>query len=179
MISLPEHWPADSDWTSVLEHELKSDWFGQLSKFVADERSTKVIFPPAEQTFNAFRWTAFADTKVVILGQDPYHGPGQAHGLCFSVAESAIRLPPSLKNIYKELSSDLGCKIPESGNLSSWANQGVLLLNTVLTVEQAIANSHRKRGWERFTDSVVEAVGNREQPCVFILWGNRLRRNRG
>ena len=171
MHDYPDHWPIDSDWTQQLASEFASDWFKELSSFVENERNQSVVYPPPENTFNAFRWTSFADTRVVILGQDPYHGPGQANGLCFSVAESVSKLPPSLKNIYKELSADLGCEIPNRGNLESWAKQGVLLINTVLTVRESEANSHKKKGWEKFTDAVIRSIGNREESCVFILWG--------
>ena len=171
MSKLPDHWPADSDWTDALASQFESDWFQSLTEFVSEQRDQATIFPPAEETFNAFRFTSLADTRVVILGQDPYHGAGQAHGLCFSVRESVTKLPPSLKNIYKEMASDLECEIPTHGNLELWAKQGVLLLNTVLTVRESEANSHRKKGWEKFTDAVIRCIGQREKPCVFILWG--------
>jgi len=171
MSNFPEHWPVDSDWTTALQAELNSDWFQTLTEFVSQQRIDATVYPPAEDTFNAFLWTALADTRVVILGQDPYHGPGQAHGLCFSVLDSVSKLPPSLKNIYKEMATDLDCTIPTSGNLESWAKQGVLLLNTVLSVRESEANSHRKKGWEKFTDAVIRCVGDREIPCVFVLWG--------
>lgn len=171
MSNLPDHWPIDSDWTDALASQFESDWFQALSEFVSEQRSEAIVFPPAEETFNAFRFTSLATTRVVILGQDPYHGPGQAHGLCFSVRDSVTKLPPSLKNIYKEMASELECEIPQHGNLESWAKQGVLLLNTVLTVRESEANSHRKKGWEKFTDAVIRCLGQRESPCVFILWG--------
>ena len=167
----PKHWPVDSDWNSALAESFDSDWFGSLQEFLDRERESKTVYPPVAEVFRAFELTSLADTRVVILGQDPYHGAGQAHGLCFSVCESISKLPPSLKNIYKELAADLNCEIPQHGNLESWARQGVLLLNTVLTVRESAANSHRKQGWEKFTDAVIECVGNRPQPCVFILWG--------
>lgn len=170
MSNLPSHWPTDSDWTETLAEPLASDWFKSLSEFVETERTQETIFPPAAEVFRAFELTSLADTSVVILGQDPYHGPGQAHGLCFSVSETTSKLPPSLKNIYKELAADLDCQIPSQGNLESWAKQGVLLLNTVLTVRQAEANSHRKKGWEKFTDAVIKILGQ-GKPVVFILWG--------
>ena len=162
MSKLADHWPADSDWTDALASQFESDWFQSLTEFVSEQRDQATIFPPAEETFNAFRFTSLADTRVVILGQDPYHGAGQAHGLCFSVRESVTKLPPSLKNIYKEMASDLECEIPTHGNLELWAKQGVLLLNTVLTVRESEANSHRKKGWENFTDAVIRCVGQRE-----------------
>ena len=149
----------------------ESPWFASLQEFVGEQRESQTVYPPADQVFRAFELTSLADTRVVILGQDPYHGPDQAHGLCFSVPETVSKLPPSLKNIYKELAADLDCDIPQHGNLESWARQGVLLLNTVLTVRKSEANSHRKKGWETFTDAVIESVGNRDTPCVFILWG--------
>lgn len=167
----PKHWPVDSDWSAALAESLESDWFQSLQEFVDLQRESETVYPPTDEVFRAFELTSLADTRVVILGQDPYHGAGQAHGLCFSVAESVSKLPPSLKNIYKELATDLDCEIPQHGNLESWARQGVLLLNTVLTVREASANSHRKQGWEQFTDAVIKCVGDREQPCVFILWG--------
>lgn len=148
-----------------------TDAFQSLPQFVAQERKSETIYPPAEDVFNAFRWTPFSKTKVVILGQDPYHGAGQAHGLSFSVSEST-KLPPSLKNIYKELASDLEVPLPTCGNLSGWAEEGVLLLNTVLTVRAGAANSHSKRGWEDFTDRVIELLGQRtDRSIVFLLWG--------
>jgi len=171
MSGLPEHWPVDSDWTDALAPQFESDWFEQLNEFVKQQRDEATVYPPPEDTFNAFRWTSLSETRVVILGQDPYHGPQQAHGLCFSVLDSVTKLPPSLKNIYKEMASDLECEIPPRGNLESWARQGVLLLNTVLTVRESDANSHRKKGWEKFTDAVIGSIGQRETPCVFILWG--------
>ena len=167
----PEHWPADSDWTDGLTACFKADWFRSLQEFVEEERKDQTVYPPPEDTFNAFRYTSLVQTRVVIIGQDPYHGPGQAHGLCFSVQRCVQKIPPSLKNILKELVSDIGCETPEHGNLESWARQGVLLLNTVLTVRKSEANSHRRKGWEKFTDAVIKCVGQRHAPCVFILWG--------
>ena len=163
-------WPTDSDWTQALQPQFTSDYFQNLMKYVADERASQTVYPSAEDTFNAFRFSSLADTRVVILGQDPYHGPGQAHGLSFSV-QSGIKIPPSLRNIYKELADDLDCEIPNHGDLTAWAKQGVLLLNTVLTVRDGEANSHRKQGWEKFTDAVIKTLSDREQPMVFILWG--------
>lgn len=164
------YWPHESDWTQALQPQFESEDFQNLLAYVADERANQTVYPSAEDTFNAFRFSSLADTRVVVLGQDPYHGPGQAHGLSFSV-QSGIKIPPSLRNIYKELASDLGCEIPEHGDLSAWAKQGVLLLNTVLTVRESEANSHRKQGWERFTDAVIKTLSDREQPMVFVLWG--------
>jgi uracil-DNA glycosylase len=139
-------------------------------QFIAAERRETPVYPDEPDVFNAFRWSAFERTKVVILGQDPYHGDGQADGFAFSV-RAGCRLPPSLKNIFAELKDDLGIDNGRRGKLTCWARQGVLLLNTVLTVRQAVANSHRNRGWEKFTDRVIEALGNRSEPIVFLLWG--------
>lgn len=160
-------------WQDVIGHEKQQDYFRQTLAFVEAERQAgKVIFPPASAVFNAFRATEFADIKVVILGQDPYHGPNQAHGLCFSVLPG-VKTPPSLVNIYKELAQDIdGFQIPAHGYLQSWAEQGVLLLNTVLTVEQGRAHSHANTGWETFTDNVIEAINQHQQDVVFLLWGS-------
>lgn len=154
----------------LLTPAFEASGFGSLQQFVQQERQEHTIYPAVGDVFNAFRFTGHGDVKAVILGQDPYHGPGQAHGLSFSVRDEC-RLPPSLKNIFKELQSDLECAQPSNGNLESWARQGVLLLNTVLTVRDGEANSHRKRGWETFTDQVIETLNQREQPVVFLLWG--------
>jgi len=168
---LPAHWPVDSDWTEPLTPIFESDEFKQLMEFVAARRESETVYPAAEDVFRAFAFSSLAETRVVILGQDPYHGPGQAHGLSFSVGHGE-KLPPSLRNIFKELASDLEVEAEfKNGELSSWATQGVLLLNTVLTVEKGQANSHRKKGWEQFTDSVIEIVGRRDHPAVFVLWG--------
>ena len=169
-IAIPKNWPAESDWTSHLESTFATDRFQDLEQFVAQERAEYTVFPPAEETFNAFLTTPFAKTKVVILGQDPYHGPGQAHGLSFSVKDG-VKHPPSLRNIFKELADDVGATIPDSGNLTKWSRQGVLLLNTVLTVRKSEANSHRKKGWETFTDEVIRSLNNHPRQIVFILWG--------
>ena len=163
-------WPDESDWTPALKSQLESDDFKNLMAFVVEQRSEHTVFPKPEDTFNAFRFSSLADTRVVILGQDPYHGAGQAHGLSFSV-QQGIKIPPSLRNIYKEYVTDLEFDSPEHGDLSAWAKQGVLLLNTVLTVREGEANSHRKQGWERFTDAVIQTLSDRQQPVVFILWG--------
>ena len=167
---LPEYWPVESDWTEVLQQAFAEDFFGVLMDFVSKARNMYEVFPEEKNVFNAFRLCPFASTKVVILGQDPYHGVGQAHGLSFSVLENQ-KLPPSLKNIFKELRTDIGyeCK---SGDLTSWALQGVLLLNTVLTVQSGKAHSHKDRGWEKFTDVVIQKLSQRATPVVFILWGN-------
>ena len=160
-------------WQDVIGAEKQQDYFQQTLNFVESERASgKAIFPPAKDLFNAFRATEFDDVKVVILGQDPYHGPRQAHGLCFSVLPG-IKTPPSLVNMYKELAQDIdGFQIPAHGYLQSWAEQGVLLLNTVLTVEQGKAHSHSKTGWETFTDKVIEAVNQHQSGVVFLLWGS-------
>lgn len=158
-------------WKDVLSDIKKTDTFEQVIQFVAQQRGVgKTIYPPKEQVFNAFKQTEFHQVKVVILGQDPYHGTGQANGLAFSVNKN-ISLPPSLVNIYKEISSDIGVMTPEHGDLSHWAKQGVLLLNTVLTVEASQANSHRKKGWETFTDTVIQSLNQAPQHIVFLLWG--------
>lgn len=170
MSDLKTFWPSSSDWTQPLEPHLDSQSFRELSSFLMGQRETETIFPAPQNIFRAFELTSYRDTKVVILGQDPYHGSGQAHGLSFSV-EADQKLPPSLRNIFKELASDLNCKPPTGGDLTVWANQGVLLLNTVLTVRSGAANSHKKRGWEEFTDAVIKTLNDHPQPIVFILWG--------
>lgn len=159
-------------WQEVIGEEKQQDYFQQTLAFVEAERAAgKTVFPPAKDVFNAFRATEFGDVKVVIIGQDPYHGPNQAHGLCFSVLPG-VKTPPSLVNMYKELAQDIdGFKVPPHGYLQSWAEQGVLLLNTVLTVEQGKAHSHSKSGWETFTDKVIEAVNQHQSCVVFLLWG--------
>lgn len=160
-------------WHDVIGLEKEQEYFQQTLKFVEAERAAgKVVFPPTKDVFNAFRFTEFDDVKVVILGQDPYHGPNQAHGLCFSVLPG-VKTPPSLVNMYKELSQDIdGFQIPNHGYLKSWADQGVLLLNTVLTVEQGKAHSHAKTGWETFTDRVIDALNQHRQGVIFLLWGS-------
>ena len=160
-------------WTEALAKEKTTPYFQELMLYVQSEREAgKVIYPPKEDVFNAFAMTALEDIRVVILGQDPYHGPNQAHGLCFSVLPG-VKIPPSLRNIYKELADDIdGFTIPNHGTLSPWAEQGVLLLNTVLTVEQGKAHSHAKLGWETFTDKVIEVVNQHCSNVVFLLWGS-------
>lgn len=160
-----------NSWDQVLQGEFDKDYYLKLREFLKQEYGTRVIHPNMYHIFNALKFTAYEDVKAVILGQDPYHQPGQAHGLCFSV-QKGVQIPPSLVNIYKELESDLGIKPPSHGNLESWAKNGVLLLNTVLTVRDSQANSHKGKGWEIFTDRVIELLNQREQPMVFILWGN-------
>ncbi len=157
-------------WKEILDDEMNQDYFKNLEKFLESESKEKTIYPPKEEVFNALNFTDYEDVKVVILGQDPYHGENQGNGLAFSVRYD-VKIPPSLRNIYKELNSDLGLDIPNHGNLEEWANRGVLLLNTVLTVEKDKANSHRKKGWEKFTDRIIEKLNERDQPIVFILWG--------
>lgn len=161
----------NNDWNDLLKDEFKKEYYQNLKQFLIEEYKTKTIYPDINDIFNALKFTSYKDTKVLILGQDPYHGPNQSHGLAFSV-KKGVRIPPSLRNIYKELNSDLGCHIPNNGYLKSWADQGVLLLNTVLTVRAHEANSHRKRGWEIFTDRIISLLNEREDPVVFILWGN-------
>ena len=160
-----------TSWEPYLSTELAESYMQDLADFLQEERKSHPIFPPHEATFNALLFTPYEDVKVLILGQDPYHGPGQAHGLSFSVQDD-IRIPPSLQNMFRELENDLGFERPESGNLQAWAEQGVLMLNAVLTVRQAQANSHKNKGWERFTDKVIQVVSEKETPVVFVLWGN-------
>ena len=159
-----------NDWNEILSEEFKKDYYQALNRFITDEYHTKTIYPDKNDIFNAFHYTSYKDIKVVLLGQDPYHGVGQAHGLSFSV-KPGIPAPPSLVNIYKELHDDMSVPIPNHGYLKSWADQGVLLLNTVLTVRAHEANSHRKKGWETFTDQVIRCINEKEDPVVFWLWG--------
>ena len=159
-----------NDWDSILADEWQKPYYLELRKFLKQEYSTQTVYPNMNDIFNALKLTSFKDTKVVIIGQDPYHGFGQAHGLCFSVKKGVVP-PPSLKNIYKELKSDMGCEIPSHGELTSWAKQGVLLLNNVLTVREGLPNSHKGKGWEIFTDRVIGELNKKETPVVFLLWG--------
>ncbi|MBL7968473.1 MAG: uracil-DNA glycosylase [Prolixibacteraceae bacterium] len=161
----------EESWKVQLQPEFEKPYFQQLTEFVRSEYQTQTIFPPAKLIFNAFDQCPFDQVKVVILGQDPYHGPRQAHGLCFSVNDG-VEFPPSLRNIFKEIQADTGAPIPASGNLTRWAQQGVLLLNATLTVRAHFAGSHQKRGWEQFTDAVIRLVSERMEHVVFILWGN-------
>lgn len=161
----------EPSWKEQLQTEFDKPYFQQLTEFVRAEYSSQTIYPPARLIFNAFDQCPFDRVKVVILGQDPYHGPGQAHGLCFSVNDG-VEFPPSLRNIFKEIQSDTGALVPRSGNLTRWAQQGVLLLNATLTVRAHQAGSHQKRGWEQFTDSVIRLISDRLEHVVFILWGN-------
>ena len=166
----------DDSWLGELQGEFEQPYMQQLRSFLQQEKAAgKTIFPPGPQVFNALNSTALDQVRVVIIGQDPYHGPGQAHGLSFSVPPG-VRTPPSLQNIFKEIHRDLGFPIPPHGCLQSWAEQGVLLLNAVLTVEQAQAGSHAKRGWERFTSRVIEIINARREHCVFLLWGSYAQR---
>ena len=160
-----------NNWNIKIGDEFKKDYYLELRKFLVNEYKTKTIYPNMYDIFNALHYTDYDKVKVVILGQDPYHGPNQAHGLSFSVKPN-IPIPPSLRNIYKELHDDLGCYIPNNGYLKKWADEGVLLLNTVLTVRAGIANSHKNKGWEQFTDNIIKVLNEREKPIVFILWGN-------
>lgn len=160
-----------NDWADHLEQEFSKDYYLKMRAFLAEEYRTRTIYPDMYDIFNALHHTPLARVKAVILGQDPYHGPGQAHGLCFSV-KPGIKPPPSLQNIYKELNSDLGLPIPSHGYLRKWADEGVLLLNTVLTVRANTPNSHRNIGWETFTDKVIEVLNGKEEPIVFLLWGS-------
>ena len=158
-----------NDWAEFLNPELKKPYYLELRKFLVDEYKTRQIFPDMYDIFNALHYTSYHDTKVVILGQDPYHGDGQAHGLSFSV-KPGVEAPPSLVNIYKELNEDLGCYIPNNGYLKKWADQGVMMLNTVLTVQAHRANSHRGIGWEEFTDAAIRVLNQQDRPIVFMLW---------
>ena len=163
-----------NDWDNILSDEFKKDYYLKIRDFLKTEYSKEVIYPSMYDIFNALKYTPFEKTKVVILGQDPYHEPGQAHGLSFSV-KKGIKIPPSLVNIYKELKSDIGMEIPTHGELTTWATQGVLLLNATLTVRQGMANSHQNIGWSIFTDEVIKKLNESPNPIVFILWGGNAR----
>lgn len=158
------------DWLNALEGEFHKEYYKKLFEFVKEEYSTHVVYPPSDDIFNALHLTPLSDVKVLILGQDPYHEPHQAHGLSFSV-QPGVDAPPSLVNIYKELNDDLGCYIPNNGYLKKWADQGVLLLNTLLTVRAHEAFSHQNHGWEQFTDAIIQAVNEQDRPIVYMLWG--------
>ena len=166
-----------NDWGQYLKEEMAQPYYRQLRQFLIGEYSTKQVYPDMYSIFNALHYTSYADTKVLILGQDPYHEPGQAHGLSFSVQPN-VPPPSSLVNIFKELETDLGCTVPNNGCLEPWARQGVLLLNTVLTVQAHRANSHRDKGWEIFTDKIISLLNQREKPVAFILWGSPARRKK-
>jgi uracil-DNA glycosylase len=163
-----------NDWLAAVGDEFKKDYYKDLYQFVKKEYSENVVFPASEDIFNALHLTPLSKVKVVIIGQDPYHNVGQAHGLCFSV-KPEVEIPPSLVNIYKEMKDDLGCEIPDNGYLVKWAEQGVLMLNTVLTVRAHEAGSHQGKGWEHFTDAIIKAVNEVDRPVVFILWGRPAR----
>lgn len=164
----------ENDWQEIIGEEFEKEYYKKIRAFLKEEYTTTVIYPDMHDIFNALHYTSYKDVKVVILGQDPYHGPNEAHGLCFSVKEG-IAIPPSLINIYKELNTDLGCYIPKKGYLKRWADQGALLLNAVLTVRANQAASHSKIGWQNFTDTVIKRLNERDDPVVFILWGNYAR----
>lgn len=160
----------NNDWDNVLEEEFEKPYFKSLMKKVDDAYNTKTVYPEKRRVFSALKLTPYQNVKVVILGQDPYHEPGQAHGISFSVAPG-VKIPPSLVNIYKEIADDVGGYIPNNGYLVKWCKQGVLMLNTVLTVQRGLANSHKGWGWETFTDEIIKKLNNRQEPIVFILWG--------
>jgi len=164
----------EKSWKEALKEEFSKPYFKDITEFVRKEYLSAKVYPPPKFVFNAFELTPFDNVEVVIIGQDPYHGDGQAHGLCFSVPED-ITIPPSLKNIYKEIQDDIGGEIPKTGNLESWAKQGVLLLNATLTVRAHLAGSHQNKGWETFTDSVIKNISDKKENIVFILWGNYAR----
>lgn len=163
-----------NEWDELLADEYKKDYYIQLRQFLISEYNSRTIYPPMNDIFNALKNTSYSDVKAVILGQDPYHGAGQAHGMCFSVKKGTPP-PPSLQNIFKEINAELGLPIPPHGELTAWAKSGVLLLNTALTVREGQANSHRGHGWEIFTDRVIELLNERETPIVFLLWGGNAR----
>ena len=170
MVANGEKMRIGTDWDLLLESECQKPYFKELEAFLDLEYSTQTVYPARENIFKAFELTEFCDVKVVIIGQDPYHGENQAHGLCFSVLDG-VKFPPSLRNIFKELQSDVGKEIPKSGQLDSWATQGVLMLNTVLTVRDGQPTSHKNKGWEIFTSKVIETLNQKTQPIVFLLWG--------
>lgn len=163
-----------NEWDELLAEEFKKEYYLQLRQFLISEYNSRRIYPPMNDIFNALKTTSYSDVKAVILGQDPYHGAGQAHGMCFSVKKGTPP-PPSLQNIFKEINAELGLPIPPHGELTAWAQNGVLLLNTALTVREGQANSHRGHGWEIFTDRVIELLNKRETPIVFLLWGGNAR----
>ena len=163
-----------NEWDEILKDEFQSDYYAQIRETLKQEYASHEIYPPMQDIFNALRYTSYSDVKAVLLGQDPYHGPGQAHGLCFSV-RPGIAPPPSLQNIFKELQSDMGLPAPHSGCLIPWAKEGVLMLNTTLTVRRGQANSHSKIGWTKFTDAIIQKFNDHEQPIVFLLWGSNAR----
>lgn len=160
----------ESSWLELLQDEFNAAYFSQLREFLVQDKRTQTVYPPGSLIFNAFDHTPVESVKAVILGQDPYHGPNQAHGLCFSVNDG-VQFPPSLQNIFKELKTDIGMETPQSGNLTKWADQGVLLLNATLTVRASQAGSHQKRGWEQFTDAAIQRLSDNRKNLVFLLWG--------
>lgn len=164
-----------NSWDGLLHDEFEKEYYKNLQEFLKEEYANHIIHPDKNDIFNALKWTSYEDTRVVIFGQDPYHGENQAHGLAFSV-QKGIEIPPSLKNIYKELNSELGLYIPDNGYLEKWARQGVLLLNSSLTVRDGEANSHKGKGWEQLTDRIVRLLNDRKEPAIFLLWGNDARR---
>ncbi|MCR5105502.1 MAG: uracil-DNA glycosylase [Eubacterium sp.] len=163
--------PITNDWATALRQEYSKDYYKKLFEFIGREYSTTTVYPPGDDIFNAFHLTPLAKVKVVIIGQDPYHEPGQAHGLSFSV-KPGVQIPPSLQNIYKELETDCGCYIPNNGYLVKWAEQGVLMLNAVLTVRAHQAASHQQKGWEKFTDAAIKVLNEQDRPIVYLLWGS-------
>lgn len=167
-----------NDWDELLRGEFEKEYYVKLRRFLKAEYGAHKIYPDMYDIFNALKWTGYKDTKVVILGQDPYHEEGQAHGLAFSV-QKGVKIPPSLMNMYKELHGELGCYIPNNGYLEKWARQGVMLLNSLLTVRSGAANSHRNKGWEIFTDRIIELLNEREDPVIFLLWGNNAKEKAG
>ena len=166
-----------NEWDEILREEFESDYYRRIRAILKKEYAEYEIYPPKEDIFNALRYTSYSDVKAVLLGQDPYHGPGQAHGLCFSV-RPGVEPPPSLKNIFRELETDMGLEPPTSGCLTPWTQEGVLLLNTTLTVRRGQANSHKNLGWTQFTDAVIRKLNDRTQPIVFLLWGGNARSKR-
>ena len=164
----------NNDWDELLKHEFSSPYYLELREFLKSEYSSRRIYPPMNDIYNALRYTSYENTRVVILGQDPYHGFGQAHGLCFSV-KRGVQFPPSLKNIFKELTTELGIPEPQCGELIGWAKQGVLLLNTTLTVREGAPQSHKGKGWEMLTDKIISLINEKSSPVVFILWGGNAR----
>ena len=166
-----------NEWDTLLQDEFQKDYYQQLRAFLTEEYKSGPVYPPKEDIFNALKYTSYSDVKLVILGQDPYHGLGQAHGMCFSV-RPGVPMPPSLQNIFKELHDDIGIFPPKTGYLVPWAREGVLLLNTVLTVRDGQPNSHKNQGWEQLTDRIITLLGEREQPIVFLLWGSHARKKK-
>ena len=161
---------VQNDWQPIIDKQAQQPYFQQLMAFIEKQYEEATVYPVKKNVLNALKYTSFNDTKVVILGQDPYHGPNQAHGLSFSVL-AGNKFPPSLRNMFTELQDDMGCEMPQSGDLTKWAKQGILLLNTVLTVQKGVANSHKKQGWEMFTDALIMELAQRKEPIVFVLWG--------